>query len=116
MKSAEDPDSAAELTDIGPTSAVAPGQAVAFEASGRSVLVCNADGTYYAVASRCTHAAWNLVGNEIVAAELICALHGARFDLRTGAATCLPATKPLRTFPLTVREGRILVRVPPALV
>ena len=46
-------------------------------------------------------------------ADVAGSLHGATFDLRTGAATGLPATKPLRTFPVRTRDGRIQVAVPP---
>ena len=113
MPSAEDLEGH-PLTDVGPANAVAPGQAVAFDVGGRRFLVCNASGSFYAVADRCSHAAWRLAGSEICGRELVCSLHGARFDLGTGAATRPPASKPLRTFSVRVRDGRLLVRVPPS--
>jgi 3-phenylpropionate/trans-cinnamate dioxygenase ferredoxin subunit len=33
-----------------------------------------------------------------------CWLHGSRFDLRTGKPTGLPATEPIATFPVDVRD------------
>lgn len=99
--------------DVGPTAAVSPGEAVAFEAEGRRFVVCNVDGTFYAIADRCTHAAWPLAGSDLVACEVVCALHGARFDVRTGRATAPPASKPLRTFLVRAENGRLLVQVPP---
>lgn len=89
------------------------GQATAFQANGRELLLCNAGGEVFAIASRCSHAAWDLAGSEIAGGEIVCALHGARFDLRTGEATARPASKPLQTFAVRRRHGRIEVRVPP---
>jgi 3-phenylpropionate/trans-cinnamate dioxygenase ferredoxin subunit len=102
--------------DVGPTSVVGPGETVAFEAGDRRFIVCNTGDRLYAVAERCTHAAWSLAGSALEGFELICSLHGARFDLRTGAATGLPASKPLRTFPVKTSGGRILVALPPPVV
>ena len=95
------------------TAAVAPGEVVPFRAGGRDFLICNADGTFYAVAERCTHAAWSLAGGELLHCQLTCSLHGGKFDVRTGEATLLPVTKPLRTFPVHTQDGRIWVQVPP---
>ncbi len=92
---------------------VPEGSAVGFAANGRELLLCNADGEVWAVAERCTHAAWSLAGSELVGCEIVCALHGARFDLRTGEATARPASKPLATYPVRIENGRIRVRVPP---
>jgi nitrite reductase/ring-hydroxylating ferredoxin subunit len=39
-------------------------------------------------------------------------MHGSRFDLRTGAALNLPATEPVRTFPVRVIDGIVGVDVP----
>ena len=40
-----------------------------------------------------------------------CWLHGSRFDLRTGKPTGLPATEPVATFPVDVRDGDVYVDV-----
>ena len=89
------------------------GEVVAFEAGGRRLLLCNAEGEVFAIAERCSHAAWDLVGSKLRGAEIVCALHGARFDLRSGRPTARPASKPIDTYAARVREGRIEVRVPP---
>jgi 3-phenylpropionate/trans-cinnamate dioxygenase ferredoxin subunit len=38
-----------------------------------------------------------------------CWLHGSRFDLRTGKPTGLPATEPVSTFPVEVRDDGVYV-------
>ena len=118
MSSPSEPRDVAEFPyhDVGPTSAVAVGESIAFEKGDRRFIVCNTGDGLYAVAERCTHAAWSLAGSALERFELICSLHGARFDVRTGAATAPPASKPLRTFPVKTRGGRILVALPPPVV
>ena len=106
-------DRALPFHDVGPTSAIAPGEVVRFEALGRRFVVCNTGSELYAVADRCTHAAWALAGSELRGFELICSLHGARFDLRSGAAVAPPASKPIRTFAVRTENGRVLVQVSP---
>jgi 3-phenylpropionate/trans-cinnamate dioxygenase ferredoxin subunit len=41
-----------------------------------------------------------------------CWLHGSCFDLRTGASTGPPATKPVPTYPVKVEGGDVFVAVP----
>ncbi len=41
--------------------------------------------------------------------EIICTLHGARFDLRDGCPTAGPASRPLATFPIELRDGELYV-------
>jgi 3-phenylpropionate/trans-cinnamate dioxygenase ferredoxin subunit len=89
---------------------VPEGAVVAFRSNGRDLLLCNAGGEIFAVADRCTHAAWPLAGSELIGCEIVCALHGARFDLHTGEPTHAPASKPLQTFPVRLKNDRLEVR------
>ncbi len=79
---------------------------------GHVVAVFIAEGTVYAVADRCTHAEASLSEGEIFDTEVECPLHGAVFDLTTGVALTLPATRPVATYPTRVEEGRVLVSIP----
>ncbi|UMG92415.1 Rieske 2Fe-2S domain-containing protein [Nocardioides sp. TF02-7] len=59
----------------------------------------------FAVQDLCTHAAVPLSEGEVADCTVECWLHGSRFDLRTGKPTGLPATEPVATFPVEVRDG-----------
>ncbi len=83
-----------------------PGQTRVFEHAGQRVLVCNADGVYYAIEDQCSHAASSLLGGRLQGCILECPVHGAKFDVRDGRAVRVPARKPVKTFSISVSDGR----------
>jgi 3-phenylpropionate/trans-cinnamate dioxygenase ferredoxin subunit len=87
-----------------------PGEVVTVEA-GVTVAVVNVDGEYFAVDDRCSHAAAPLSEGRLDGGELCCPWHAGRFCVRTGRARCLPARRPIATYPVRVACGRILVGV-----
>jgi 3-phenylpropionate/trans-cinnamate dioxygenase ferredoxin subunit len=80
-------------------------------ADGVPIALCNYDGTIYAIDDVCTHDRGPLDQGELIGNEIECPRHGARFDVTTGRATCLPAVRPVRTYPVHVSDGRISVDV-----
>jgi len=73
------------------------------------VLLCNVDGTIYAVEDVCTHDGGELDQGRLDGACVECPRHGARFDVRTGAVMALPAVIPLPTFAVRVEGDDIYV-------
>ncbi len=71
-------------------------------------LVRTGDGVY-AVHDECTHAEVPLSEGEVDECTIECWMHGSRFDLRTGEALNLPATEPVRTYPVRVVAGQVQV-------
>jgi anthranilate 1,2-dioxygenase ferredoxin component len=77
------------------------------------VLVGKGDDGFHAVNDRCTHQAAMLSNGRIRRGTIMCPLHGARFDLTSGA--CVGgAYRDLRTFALRVERGMIEVCIPDA--
>ena len=70
----------ASVTDI------PPGTKQIVEVDGIEVVVVNLDGQFYAVEDVCTHDGGPLGEGKLDGCQLICPRHGARFDVRTGAA------------------------------
>jgi 3-phenylpropionate/trans-cinnamate dioxygenase ferredoxin subunit len=94
---------------------VPKGTAVSAEIDGTAVAIVHADDdNVYAVYDQCSHAAVALSEGEIDGCTLECWLHGSRFDLRTGAPTGLPATGPVPTYPVEIRDGDIYVDLNPS--
>jgi nitrite reductase/ring-hydroxylating ferredoxin subunit len=66
---------------------------------------------FYATASVCTHASALLSEGEVVECYIECPAHYGLFDIRTGKAQGAPVSRDLRTYPVKVEGGRLLVRL-----
>ncbi len=78
----------------------------------RIVVAHLADG-FHAIENRCSHANSPLDTRRIYRGnQIACPIHGARFDLKTGAAKSPPAFTALATYAVRVREGWIEVAAP----
>jgi 3-phenylpropionate/trans-cinnamate dioxygenase ferredoxin subunit len=75
-----------------------------------AIAVFNIDGELYAVEDVCTHDGGDLVSGELHGHEIECPRHGARFDVRSGAALCPPAYAPIAKFPVKVENDAIYTR------
>ncbi|HUF01001.1 MAG TPA: non-heme iron oxygenase ferredoxin subunit [Gaiellaceae bacterium] len=82
-------------------------------AGSRLVGVYNCGGTYYAIEDRCSHDDGPLCEGEWEpeACVVVCPRHGSRFDLETGIPMSLPAFERVETFPVSVRDGMVVVEV-----
>jgi nitrite reductase/ring-hydroxylating ferredoxin subunit len=70
------------------------------------------DGEVYATDNICTHAYASLADGLVDGDTVECPLHGACFNFRTGRALTEPATVNLRTYPVRVEEGNVLIGLP----
>ena len=75
------------------------------------VAVARHEDEIFAVQDLCSHAAVPLSEGEVDDCTVECWLHGSRFDLRTGKPTGLPATEPIATFPVDLRDGDVYVDI-----
>jgi 3-phenylpropionate/trans-cinnamate dioxygenase ferredoxin component len=94
---------------IGSVNDVRDGRGRAFTVEGKRIAVFRAADNFYAIDDTCTHAEASLSAGEFDADELCveCPLHGARFDVQTGAARTLPAFEPVASYRVFV-EGEAL--------
>jgi len=83
------------------------------EVSGTAVAVFRVDEDVYAIADRCSHAEASLSEGDVLDGEVECPRHGAIFDIASGAALTLPATKPVATYRAAVRDGEVFVSAKP---
>ncbi len=75
------------------------------------ICVVNLSGTFYAVDDTCTHAEASLCEGEVTGDEIMCPLHMATFNLRTGEVTGPPADEDLATYPVQVNGDEIQIEV-----
>jgi 3-phenylpropionate/trans-cinnamate dioxygenase ferredoxin subunit len=73
-------------------------------------LLIRVQDQFLAIEDVCTHDGQPLTKGCIEEGAIVCPRHGARFDLNTGKALCMPATKPIQTFEVEVRDQKIYVR------
>lgn len=64
---------------------------------------------YLATSNVCTHSYALLSDGFQEGDEIECAVHGGRFDIRTGEAAAFPCEEPLRTYPVSVVDGALTV-------
>lgn len=92
---------------------LAEGQSRVVDLEGTEVLLLRHQGCVHAIENRCSHDGSDLSQAVLdTDGHLICPHHGARFDLRSGAALCAPAYEPVTVFPVRVEAGVIQVRDP----
>jgi 3-phenylpropionate/trans-cinnamate dioxygenase ferredoxin subunit len=90
---------------------IPPGEVRVFESDFDHVAVCNVDGAFYAIEDLCTHDDGPLGEGTLDGCAILCPRHGALFDVRSGAVLRAPAVTPVRTYPLKVEDGQILVEL-----
>ncbi|MBI4309117.1 MAG: nitrite reductase (NAD(P)H) small subunit [Candidatus Omnitrophica bacterium] len=71
--------------NLGPVEAIALGHGMCFVVVGKEIAVFRSRaGKLFAVSNRCPHRQGPLVDGVIDDAQVICPLHGHKFDLTTG--------------------------------
>ncbi len=88
-----------------PVDEVPPGTVIRLFFQGEPVAVYNVDGAFYATHERCTHVGGPLSEGRLNGEEIICPWHDSCFNVITGAVTCGPAKKPVRTYRVVVENG-----------
>jgi len=99
---------------LGPASDVAPNSMRAYTVGESEVLVCHTKDGLHAIDNICSHGYARLNEGRLRGVRVICPLHGASFDCRSGAVLGAPATAPLKAYALRVVDGWIEVEAGPA--
>lgn len=101
----------AELIKVATVKDIAPGEHKIIVVGDTKVgIVRDPAGNWFAIEDVCTHDGGQLTGGTICGHEIECPRHGARFDLRTGAALCPPAYEATAVFPIRIEDGVVWVR------
>ena len=81
-----------------------------FDHGDRSFAIYRApDGAYYATDGLCTHEQVHLADGLVMDTIIECPMHNGRFDYRSGAAKGSPVCIDLKTYPVKVEGGQILI-------
>jgi len=83
------------------------------EVSQVRVALFNLEGEIFAIEDVCTHDGGPLVEGTVVnGCQVQCPRHGARFDIRTGAALSFPAFEATNTYAVQIKEGAVWIEEP----
>ena len=93
------------------TDDVADGQAIKVECGERVLAVYNVDGEFFVTDDLCTHGPGSLSEGELYGHVIECNFHGGQFDIRTGDVAGPPCMDPIKTYPVTIEDGRVLIDV-----
>ena len=81
------------------------------DVDGEMVALFHVDGAWHAIDDVCTHDGGPLADGELRNHTISCPRHGAKFDVRTGAALTMPAVRPTRAHETKVEDGGVWVRL-----
>ena len=87
------------------------GRGVRVELDGHRIALFRMGDEVHAVADRCSHAEASLAEGEVYDGTVECPRHGAEFDIATGEALSLPATKPVAVYHADVSGGDVFLEV-----
>jgi len=101
----------AKFVRVATTDEIPEGSGKFFDVDGEPIAIFHTDGSFYATCDVCTHEEASLSEGELEGEEVECPMHGARFNVRTGAVLSLPAVTKLQTFPVRVVGNDIEVEI-----
>ena len=87
------------------------GEARTFDIGDESIAICNYKGSISAISNTCTHEDGPLGSGKLLDCEIECPRHGARFNIKTGEATAMPAAVGVDTYETKIVDNEIYVRI-----
>lgn len=101
-----------DFVRVADISEVPPGDMLLVDVGEDQVLLVNIEGNIHACDDICSHSYASLSEGDLSGNEVQCPLHGAIFNVVTGAVLTPPASEALRTFQVRVEGSEILVGPP----
>ncbi len=98
------------LVDVGAVDDFPEGRGKRVMVQGNAVAVFRLGERFHALDDCCSHAMAPLHSGAVQDGAVACPRHGARFDIATGEVLSLQAVGNVVSFPVELREGRVLVR------
>jgi naphthalene 1,2-dioxygenase system ferredoxin subunit len=95
--------------DVAAADSVPEDDVRAVVADGKELALYSVGGGMYATDNICTHGFARLSDGFVDGFEIECPLHQGCFDVRTGKATCAPASVDIATYPVKIENGRVFV-------
>jgi 3-phenylpropionate/trans-cinnamate dioxygenase ferredoxin subunit len=98
-----------EFVKVATVSEIPDGSVKLVDVAGQRMVICHVEKSFYAVADLCSHDNGPLGEGELFDHQIECPRHGARFDIKTGKAMCLPAVTPIPAYSVEIRGEEVWV-------
>ena len=98
-----------EFVKIATLDNLAEGQLKGFGLGFERFALVKLNGEVYALDDFCSHAGGTLSSGVLSGGEVVCPLHGARFDVRTGKQSVGPSLADQPTYPVRIEGNDVLV-------
>jgi 3-phenylpropionate/trans-cinnamate dioxygenase ferredoxin subunit len=86
---------------------------IRFDHAGETYAIYHGiDGRFYATEGLCSHEKVHLCDGLVMGNLIECPKHNGQFDYRTGQAKRAPVCIDLRTYPVRVEGGQVLIELP----
>ncbi len=100
-----------EFVEVAKLSDIPESGKLCLEVEDRFVVIIRVEDQYFCIDDTCTHDGGPLGEGELDGYCIACPRHGAKFDVRTGAALTMPATEPTVAHEVQIDGQRLLVRL-----
>lgn len=97
---------------VGSFDSFVEGEPVHIHFDYESAVLYRVGDTIYAIQDVCTHDGGPLGDGELDGCQVICPRHGARFDIRSGAALTMPAVEDVPTYATKIEAGVVYIDPP----
>jgi biphenyl 2,3-dioxygenase ferredoxin subunit len=101
----------AEKVELCAAADVLEGAAVKVETHGLALAVFNVAGQHYVMDDLCTHGPGSLSEGYIEGDVVECNFHNGQFNIRTGEVVSPPCMIPMKTYPTTVANGKVVIEI-----
>jgi nitrite reductase/ring-hydroxylating ferredoxin subunit len=105
-----------EFVSVGPVSDHPPHDVQSYDVTGSGIAIASTAEGWFAVDDECTHRQCSLGQGDLVGTTLTCPCHLGTFDVRSGEVLGGPPSEALRTYPIDIVDGQILIGLPANLV
>jgi len=94
----------------GKTSDIPPGKMLLVESEGKTILVANENGNYFAMEDTCTHQGASLSEGTLDGSTVTCPWHGSTWDCKTGKLIAFASQlKDLASYKVIVESDSVFV-------
>ncbi|HEX2281052.1 MAG TPA: non-heme iron oxygenase ferredoxin subunit [Thermomicrobiales bacterium] len=98
-----------DFQTVARTDEIEPGEMRQVRVGRKRIAIVNVGGEFFAIDDTCTHEEASLSEGELYDDIVECPLHGAAFNVRTGAVEAFPAVVPVETYEVRIVDNEVQV-------